>query len=67
MTLYELLKVFPLYTEVKLYNISGVVLYEGALGKVPSEYILVYYLVDGAYVSEHGVLKIIIEQGEGEK
>ena len=67
MTLYELLKVFPTYTEVKLYNISGVALYEGALGKVPLEYILVCYLVVIAYVSEHGVLKIMTKLGEDEK
>ena len=67
MILYELLKVFPTYTEVKLYNISGVALYEGALGKVPLEYILVCYLVDRAYVSEHGVLKIMTKLGEDEK
>lgn len=67
MILYELLKVFPAYTEVKLYNISGVPLYEGALGKVTLEYILAGFLVDRAYVSEHGVLKIMIKLMEGEE
>lgn len=64
MTLYELLKVFSIDTEVKLYNVSGVALYEGEIKKIPSEYILVCYLVDGAYVSEYGVLQILVKQKE---
>lgn len=68
MTLRKFLKVFSsLDTEVNLYNASGVAVYDGEIKNIPSEYVLVRYLVDRAYVSKSGVFRIFIKQKEGEK